>query len=212
MDHAIINCYEEEFAPFFAYTWRRAASWQPVLFYGRGPAGIGPLSGLILTAGGLWRFAREPQRLIDHQTKFIGQHVREISTCLGSYGMGGPGFLGLRFSNAWIVYRLWGADGWLTLNNELLEEALFPDERKPYDNLTSVSELKGAALRAIECCDEQYALTFTNNDHRLCLSVRRDGAAVPRWRSNGKLKVFAKDEQLEDALIISHTGRLWLTD
>jgi hypothetical protein len=214
MDHAIINCHEEEFAPFFAYAWRRPSGWRPVFFYGRGPAGIGLISGLFLTAIGIWRFARNPAQLHGQRSDYIGQRVLAVVTCLGSYGMGGPGFFGVRFRKGWIVYRLWGADGWLTLNGKLIEESLFPDEREPIGkhNLISASQLKGSILRATECGDDQYDLAFVKNDENLCLSVRRDGSAVPHWRGNGSPKVFADNESLEDAVIVSRTGRIWLPD
>ena len=214
MDHAIINCREEEFAPFFAYAWRRLAGWRPIFFYGRGPVGIGPVSGLFLTAIGILRFARTPATLHAHQSNYIGQSVRRVATCLGSYGMGGPGFIGLQFRNGWIVYRLWGAAGWLTLNGKLLEESLFPDERERYgkEKLVSLNQLKGAVIRAVECDHEQYDLTFKTNDDSFCLSVRRDGSAVPHSRGNGRPKVLTGNESLEDAIIVSRTGRLWLPD
>ena len=214
MDHAIINCQEEEFAPCFAYSWRRIAGWRPLFLYGRGPAGMGPISGLLLTAIGIWRFVRKPTVLHGQQSNYVGQSVRRIDTCLGSYGMGGPGFFGLQFRNGWIIYRLWDAVGWLTLNGKLIEESLFPDEREPLgkEKLVSANQLEGAILYAVECGNEQYDLTFTANNASFRLSLRRDGLAVPHWRENDRPKVFADNESLEDAIVLSRTGRLWLAD
>lgn len=212
MDRAMIHCQEEEFAPCFAYAWRRAAGWRSVLFYGRGPGGIGPIFGLFLTALGIWRFARRPATLYGLQSCYIGQTVRAVATCLGSYGMGGPGFLGLRFPNGWIVYRLWNAAGWLTLNGKPIGESLLPDERGLLgaDNVASASRLQGAILRSVTCGDDQYDLIFTRHGETpFCLSLRRDGSTVPPWRGNGRPKVFAPDESLRDAIVVSRTGRLW---
>ena len=212
MDHAIIQCHEEEFAPFFAYSWRRAAGWRPVLFYGRGPAGIGPILGLILTKIGIWRFARNPSRLVDQKSKFINQRVRAVDDCLGSYGMGGPGFFGLRFRRGWIVFRLWHADAWLTVNDKLIQESLSPNEREEYGsyNLYNANRLKGSILREVNCRDEQYDLVFTKDGRHLRLSLCRDGSAVPPWCGSARPKGFADDESLEDAIVVSRTGRLWL--
>ena len=212
MDHSIIMCHEEEFAPFMTYMWRRPAGWHPVLFYCRGPAGMWPISGLILTLIGIWKFVRPPQTLIGSESQFINRRVREVCSNLGSYGTGGPGFLGLRFSNGWIVYRLWGADGWLTLNTKLLQESLFPEELATYgiEKTASANELIGAILNSIECSTDHYDLTFTKNDSKFCLSLRRDGTAVPVLRGDGRPRIFADDEELKDAVVVSRKARLWL--
>lgn len=212
MDHAIIACHEEEFAPFFMYSWRRAAGWHAVWLYGRGPGGLGPISSILLTMIGVWRFARVPHTLKGNESLFIGQCVRSICPYLGSYGMGGPGFLGLRFATGKIVYSLWAADGWLTLDRKLIQDSLFPNERMQYDpaHLVSINTLNGAMLESIECGPETYALVFSKDGQQFQLSLRRDGRGLPVWRGNGRPKVFAADERLENAIIISRIGRLWL--
>jgi len=212
MDRAIINCDEEEFAPFFAHLWRRSEDWQPVLLYGRGPGGLGLFSSLLLTATGIWRFARRPRKLIDNQSQFVGQPVLEICTHLGSYGMGGPGFFGLRFATGWIVYRLWGASRWLTLNGSLLEDSLFPDERATHSNLINSGTLKTTVLEGITCSESRYDLTFSTGHESLLLSLRCDGSSVPNWRGNGQPKVLSTDERLEESVVVSRRGRLWLQD
>lgn len=214
MTPALIKCHEEEFAPFFAYAWRRAGGWRPDFVYARGMTGVSTISGLLLSGLGLWRFVRVPEKLLDHQSDYVGLCVTETATSLGSYGMGGPGFCGFRFQNGWIVYRLWGAACWLTLNGKLIDESLFPDEKKRYrrDGLASIDHLKGSTLRAVACGDEQYDLTFEDAGQSLLLSIRRDGSTVPRWRGNGRPKALAENETLEDAIVVSRKGSLWLID
>ncbi|MEP6776769.1 MAG: hypothetical protein ABJA50_14335 [Chloroflexota bacterium] len=59
--------------------------------------------------------------------RIIGRSVTEWSANLGSYGMGGPGFFGLRLSAAreypeeWLVLRVWGACCWLLLDGKWIE-------------------------------------------------------------------------------------------
>jgi hypothetical protein len=53
---------------------------------------------------------------------FVGRKVISACWCLGSYGMGGPGFAGVGFEKTrerpceWLVLCLWGATEWLRVN------------------------------------------------------------------------------------------------
>jgi hypothetical protein len=119
--------------------------------------------------------------------------------------MGGPGFFGLRFASGWIVYRLWAATSWLTLDGKLIQDTMFADELKQFESsqLASLDLLIGAQFRCLECDEER--------EREIRLSVRRDGRDVPTFRGSGRPKVFAKHEQLEDAIVVSRVARLWLT-
>ena len=183
-----------------------------MLLYGRGPAGPGLFSCIFLNMIGIWRFARVPRTLKGNEFGFVGQRVATSSVALGSYGMGGPGFFGLRFESGWVVYRLWAADGWLTLNGKLIAESLLPNERPQDDpsRIASINTLNGAVLESVDCALDSYDLIFRKEDYKVRLSLRRDGRHVPVWRGTGCAKVFADHERLEDAIIISRVGRLWL--
>ncbi|MGA7733054.1 MAG: hypothetical protein WCD37_17485, partial [Chloroflexia bacterium] len=56
--------------------------------------------------------------------RIVGREVIRWLSSLGSYGMGGPGFFGLRLAAAgdyleeWLALRLWGADNWLLLDGQ----------------------------------------------------------------------------------------------
>ena len=38
----------------------------------------------------------------------VGRTVEQICTHVGTYGMGGPGFFGLRLGSEWLVIAIWG--------------------------------------------------------------------------------------------------------
>src|SRR5262245_50378111 len=158
MSGEVISCVEEEVGPCFGILWRWWGGWRPIFWALRGPGGMHPWLGLGLAFLGIWRFAREPRRFLPLAATFRGQRVTDVETGLGSYGMGGPGFLGLRFDRAWIVYRLWAADGWLTLDSALLEEGYPSDERPPERTFISVASLVGAAFEEAIVTDEELVL------------------------------------------------------
>ena len=39
----------------------------------------------------------------------VGRTVDEIVPHVGTYGMGGPGFFGIRLGNEWLTIAIWGA-------------------------------------------------------------------------------------------------------
>lgn len=68
----------------------------------------------------------------------VGRQVVDFSSSCGSYGMGGPGFVGFKLKETegrpdeWLILCLWGAAYWLTVNDRWLEAS--PDlyyEQKP---------------------------------------------------------------------------------
>jgi hypothetical protein len=214
---AITKCTEEELAPFFTWPFRHRDGWRWLPFYLRGPAMPG-IVGPLLTPLGIWLFSRRPRRLVDIPEP-NWKDCRILRTCsfLGSYGMGGPGFLGLRCVKQrrfWIVFTLWSADSWLTLDGKLLESGLLGDEKKTYAQrgIVSLDTIHGANITSIEFEPERAAIQVTKGDALHTLELRRDGTTVPPWRGTGGKKKFGDEEKLEDALVISRRARLWTVD
>ena len=215
---AVIKCTEEELAPFFTWPFRHRAGWRWLPFYLRGPAMPG-IVGPLLTPLGIWLFSRRPHRLADvPQSDWLDCRVYRTCSFLGSYGMGGPGFLGLRCAKQhrrfWIVFTLWSADSWLTLDGKLLESGLLGGEKKTFAQrgIVSVDTIHGGHIRAIEFQPEHLSIQITTGDLTHALELRRDGATVPPWRGTGGKKKFGNEEKLEDALVVSRRARLWTED
>ncbi len=212
----IIKCVEEEYAPFWALPWRRRNGWRWLPFYLRGPASGGPFAPL-LTLVGIWRFARKPRRVADvPQEVYRGATLVGSSAYLGSYGMGGPGFFGFKcrqgLRSFWIVFVLWGAAEWLTLDGKLLESGLLENERKQYENrgVISFETAHGGSLESIDFAADGATAVIRKADTTHILELRRDGATVPPWRVTGEKKVLPEHETLANAIIISRRARLWL--
>lgn len=82
--------------------------------------------------------------------------ITDFSVNLGSYGMGGPGFLGFelaaadQFPTEWLVLRFWGADSWLVINNALINTHHCPE--RPKCEFSYVHELVcGYRIEKFEC-------------------------------------------------------------
>jgi len=169
---------------------------------------LGTFIGIIL-------FSRKPSPFYLHADKWKGAEVLKVSNDLGSYGMGGCGFLGMKIrlhsASKWLVFLLWGASGWLTLDKRIFKEDLFPDERKlcPSHLLSSTEDLIGLTLSELNYDHDSLSLTFNKGDSVHILTLRRDGRDVRRWRGTGGRKSFEDHEKLEDSLVICDTSNIW---
>jgi hypothetical protein len=118
----------------------------------------------------------------------LGQTILGFSTHLGSYGMGGPGFVGLLLSSGqYLVYAVWGAASYALLDDRAWEcyPDLYEDHRPwlshfggdlSWDDLSPV--LDGAKIveavlsdeylsLQLECHGESKTLFLTQTDARL---------------------------------------------
>jgi hypothetical protein len=132
-----------------------------------------------------------------------GRNVLEACSCLGSYGMGGPGFLGFHLEKSehspdeWLVLCLWGADEWVRLDG------------KKYENGDELcKEIDGSVLCDIKVSDRKFEIFFRKKGshwvgHTMVLEC--NGRRVV-----GNPAVLAKDASLKDALFVSHEQWLYV--
>lgn len=219
MADKITSCVEEEYSFCLSYLWRRKDGWRPLFVYFRGPGDVPFFIAPILTLIGLWRFARQPRRLTDTETdEFRSATVTQTCTCLGSYGMGGPGFAGLRLrlSNdrpIWIVFTLWAADGWLTVGDDLLADGYLEDERQKLAHtreFRQLSDFVGSTITQIRLDQGIVELAFDQAATPMTLRLQQDSSSLPVHRGSKQPKVLETSQDIRDAVIISRRARLWL--
>lgn len=147
----------------------------------------------------------------------VGRQVIDWSTHCGTYGMGGPGFFGLKFDNEeWLILKLWGADGWLHINDRVLSadtdrnklnlslDPIFPrdmcfkDSRVNKKILTDVLQLP-ATITEFEFSGNHGHLMLGNNR----ISIEEDYTKRSVYRGTSKPHIFPDDEDLKDAWIIA---------
>lgn len=127
-----------------------------------------------------------PKTLLDTGiSSLIGQTIHGFSSHLGSYGMGGPGFVGLPLScGQYLVYTVWGAASYALLDDRAWE--CYPDlyeSHRPWlsnfggdlswDDLSPV--LEGAKIIEVTLSDTALSLQLScHGEHKTLLLTQAD--------------------------------------
>lgn len=189
--------------------------------YFRGPAGVPFFVAPFLTLLGLWRFTRRPLRLADTDTAAFRHAIVTRTDCgLGSYGTGGPGFVGLHLKLSsgryvWVVFTVWGAAGWLTIGEDLVAEAYSDDSRRELAGVRRfrpLANIVGTILTDIRLEHDSAELTFSDATNQYVLTLRHDSSALPVHGGSREPKRLTPHEDVRDAVVISEKAALWVGD
>jgi len=126
-----------------------------------------------------------PERL-DPST-VIGRVIEEWKPYVGTYGMGGPGFLGFRFGSDWLTIAIWGAGDWLRLEGRLVSDMFWEEHQRsmPWEadpNVDFDNLFVGRRFTALEIARD--SLTAKFDDGRV-LTLSPDPADRPHMVGNG---------------------------
>lgn len=136
--------------------------------------------------------------------RIVGRKVVEYSPYEGSYGMGGPGFVGITLDDDSInpreklVLCLWGADDWLLLNGELLA-----DENSGVSTPKKGDALVGTTLVEAKILEKSCKLRFKKGKKEYILELPKDTSKLPVFRGDGTTRILAEKIHLLDAWIVT---------
>jgi len=119
--------------------------------------------GLMGPSGELVPFT--PDRLTDRDV--IGRRIDHLSTHVGTYGMGGPGFFGLRLGTEWLVIALWGEAEWISVEGRFINDTFYDSYHRPKPWITAdEDELTdrgvGQKITSIEIRPHSLMIVLTN--------------------------------------------------
>jgi len=126
----------------------------------------------------------------------VGSEVRGWTPNAGTYGMGGPGFLGLDLGKHWLVVTLWGAASWIRLDDRLLDDVPRGDDHV----------LVGWTITALTV-ERSWMAIDLDGDHTLRLAHDPDDR--PRL-AQGQPRVLGSDDDLRTAVVLSPTTEIWV--
>lgn len=150
----------------------------------------------------------------------VGAEIIAISPSLGTYGMGGPGFLGFHIDGGrppgqrWLVITLRSASSWATLDGALVAEGLSEQEKVAAKGsgravCSLAAQLIGSRLVAAACTDAILMFNFERAGVIHHFEIRGDGRDVLPWRGSGKTRGLDASESMRDAVVVSASGYLW---
>ncbi|MBN8579507.1 MAG: hypothetical protein J0L96_02455 [Anaerolineae bacterium] len=156
--------------------------------------------------------------------RILHRKIIKWSGNLGSYGMGGPGFFGVKltstnlYAEEWLVLILWGADNWLLLNGQWVAANLNQYQiQKPLLNQLSEDQWDNLSDKLIDATIT--SALVKNNSSLICLQkesiehkleIPSDPKMLPVFAGNGKQRIwFDHENQLDAWVIISTTAELF---
>lgn len=139
--------------------------------------------------------------------RILGREIIAWSEYLGSYGMGGPGFFGVKlgkkgdFSEEWLVLILWGAIDWLILDGKSLR------------TIKDEIPIKIVGARIIETVIKQKStvLFIKKDSKKYKLEIPENKMLLPKYQGTLKSRVWKGNEHQLDAWVISLSGNLKTT-
>ncbi len=165
-----------------------------------GPHGLGSTCELI-------PFVPKPIRAED----VIGRRVDEVKTIVGTYGMGGPGFFGLRLGSEWLVLSLWGASEWIHVDNRLVTDSYGPMAGRPLPWIHDIDELTprlvGTDIASFQVARHSLRITFSNG---AVLEVEESADRRPILQGSKQPRAFSPEDDLTRAVFLAPTAKLWV--
>jgi len=139
-----------------------------------------------------------------------GLVVQDVSTTLGSYGMGSYFFFGMLLEDRWMVIPITSAAQWIALDGRIVED-LTGETSDPWikegDDRALIKRLRGARITLAEIGQKSFRFVFDNGG---TLALSEDPDDRPRYPGNGRARAFMPRDNLQDALFFSPSGELYL--
>jgi hypothetical protein len=152
----------------------------------------------------------EPPQLVT--SSVLGREIEKWTPNAGTYGMGGPGFLGFRFDTEWLIVAIWGAGRWFRLEGRLLAD--FDAERSgrpaPWDPQYGPNDgTPFTGKKFVEFNLERNSIRAKLNDGRV-LELSSNSSDRPPFAGNGKPRLIEKDDDLRRVAFLCPTNELWI--
>jgi hypothetical protein len=146
------------------------------------------------------------------QNDLIGRRVDEITPNAGTYGMGGPGFFGIRFGEQWLIISIWGAGEWLHLGGRRLMDIHHEQQGSSVPWISSKGDeltplLVGRVITSFSITKTTLELGFGDD---VFLRIEEDSASRPIFQGTKQKRALQETDDLRRAVFLSPTPELWV--
>jgi hypothetical protein len=145
-------------------------------------------------------------------SQIVGREIDEWIPHAGTYGMGGPGFLGFRIGDDWLIVAIWGAGNWFRLDGRLLTDMFWERHERsmPWQAVPNVdfqNLFVGRRFTALEVTRDSVTARFDNGQ---VLTLSPDPGDRPPHEGNGEPRGVGPDDDLRQAIFLAPTPELWI--
>jgi len=142
----------------------------------------------------------------------LGRRITQMALNVGTYGMGGPGFFGLKLDQDWLVISVWGASEWIHVNGRLIRDDWGDEHGRPtswigddWDALSS--EICGQTICAFSV--QKHAMQI-RLDSEMTIEIKEACDERPLFQGSKEPRQFSDCDDLRQAVFLSPTTEIWV--
>ncbi|WP_316299479.1 hypothetical protein [Aliisedimentitalea sp. MJ-SS2] len=141
----------------------------------------------------------------------VGREITDVSVGLGTYGMGGYGYFGLKLDEEWLVIAVGGAGDWIEIDGRMVEDHFAEENGRPkpwvYDDEDELrSHLRAKKVAGFEVTPRSLRIGLDNGSK---IEIKEDAAARHPYPGNGEPRRFLPEDDLRRAVFLSPTDEIW---
>lgn len=149
---------------------------------------------------------------------FNGSRVADVCTCCGTYGMGGPGFFGLKlqgdYGTRWLTYCIWSAGEHILFDDVVLEcHPKFSEQYKPvisFDDYESSlralkDQLTEMVIQEILVSKDAFEIKLTDSESEThFIQSYKFSDKFPEQGGTGKKRNSFETGEMKDYLLVTY--------
>ncbi len=149
---------------------------------------------------------------------FSGSHILDVSTCCGTYGMGGPGFFGLKLQGdygiRWLTYCIWAAGEHILFDERILEcHTNYSKDYKPlisYDDYQNSLEalkeqLTSMTIKEITVSKDAFEIKLIDKESKShTIKSYKFSDKFPEQGGTGQKRNSYETGEMKDYLLITY--------
>lgn len=146
------------------------------------------------------------------ENDLVGRRVDEVTPNAGTYGMGGPGFFGIRLGEQWLIVSIWGAGEWMNFDGRRVMDSHHERNGTPVPWISTKGDelsplLVGRKVTSLSITKTTMALGFGDD---VFLRIEEESTSRPIFEGTKRARAFEETDDLRRAVFLSSTPEIWV--